>query len=101
MPTKADEAAYMILRILSKKSGKEVTLFRAMYEEFFPQTRVPALQKFNDIVVVDRIQAMEYLKNKHNFYTKAELEEALKEAADDIQNVRTSGEGISKLRSNS
>lgn len=91
MDMKGREAqeAYNLLKVLGKQKAPIVTIFKSLWQQSFSCIEVPSLQVFGEdkdaIVRIDRLQAMEYLKNRFNFYTHEEREEALYELAEELQ----------------
>jgi hypothetical protein len=87
---KKTQEAYNILCLLNRQQSEVVTLFKSDWESIFSSTAVPPVQVFrgeDSIVRVNRVKAMEYLKNTYNFYTKEERKKALEEIAREIEEL--------------
>ena len=81
------QIAHALLTRISRHDKPTYRLFYQDYRSFFSVTKVPAVnQIYNSagqvvIVDVDCTKAIEYLKNKFNFYDSNELTDVLQEEA--------------------
>ena len=90
MDAKKTQEAYNILCLLNKQTSEVVTLFKSDWESIFSSTAVPPVQVFKSedtIVRINRLKAMEYLKNTYNFYSREERKQALEEIAREIEEL--------------
>ncbi len=81
--------------MLAARRTDLVTLDYALYRKRFSVTAVPIMRKITDrdgntiiFVKVDRLKAIAFLKNRHEFTTRTEMIAELAEAAEDFKEVR-------------
>lgn len=85
------QGAAAMLEMLHKKKSENVMLFFQDWKYRFSAVRVPPIRMFPSpekpqVVLVNRIRAIEYLKSRYNFYSREERDQILNEIAKDIQN---------------
>lgn len=78
------QSVYMLLKVISSAKKDTVTLFKTTYREFFSIIQVPPIQEFEELVVVDKQTAVNFLKRTYKFFTREELHQELKEIAEEI-----------------
>lgn len=88
----SNDNAYMLLCALKASPKNPVRLDYVMYRKRFSVTQVPARvipdKDGNPLFAdVDRDKAIAFLKNQHQFYTKAEVAEELHGVASDFSRV--------------
>jgi hypothetical protein len=90
MNSRETQEVYNILCMLSKQKQEFVTFFRSEWESIFSAGHVPPVQVFSgdqSIVRVDRVKAIEFIKDKYGFYTKEERKAFLEDIAQEIEKV--------------
>ena len=79
------QLAHQLLGVLSKQTGETVTMFTSVYRNIFAVSLVPPVKKFgDDLLLINRAQAIAYLKQRYNFVTREERHKLLEETAKDI-----------------
>lgn len=90
MRDRETQEVYNLLCMLSKQKQEFVTFFRSEWESIFSAGQVPPTQIFSgdqSIVRVNRIKAIEFIKEKYGFYTKEERKAFLEDIAQEIEKV--------------
>lgn len=89
IPAQANvQLAHALLTMISKHKLPTYRMFYADYRRFFSTVQVPAVATFYNkenvpmLVDIDCKKAIEYLKNKFNFYDSTELTEILLDEAE-------------------
>lgn len=85
-----DATARMVLASLSSQKSDTVVLSYTDYRIIFSIVQVPAIETLCNsegkrmLVKVNKQQAIEYIKKKHNFLDRKELRKELEDAASDL-----------------
>jgi len=87
-----DRLANTMLKLLQATKKETICLVYLDYRALFSVTRVPAVKEIRNhknkseilFVHVDRQKAINYLKQRFEFYTKEELEEKMNGYASDV-----------------
>ena len=87
-----DRIANMMLKMLQATKRETICLVYLDYRALFSVTRVPAVKEIRNqknkaeilYVHVDKQKAIDYLKERFQFYTKAELEEKMNGYSSDV-----------------
>jgi hypothetical protein len=79
-----NQGVYILLRTLSSAKRDEVTMFKSTYREFFSIVQVPMIKDFGELVLINRHQALDFLKRTYDFYTREELHQTLSAIAEEI-----------------
>jgi len=82
--------AHSLLMSFESSEDPNVTVFYETYQTFFSPAKVKPVAQYDvngvpTIVILNRKQAIEYLKEVHEFYTKDQLESIIQEVAKDLQ----------------
>lgn len=86
--TQENQMAYQLLKMMSRQKTEYITLFYETYRRHFSIVQVPCIEMPAGgcrIVKVNRQRAIDFIKQRYQFYDRKELGEALAEIAKEIE----------------